>query len=62
MTPGVFGACPLAVVAAVFSDMFDNRKHFLPYPWWTLLSYQCFNSLRCTLLLRFWFGREIADF
>lgn len=22
---GVFGACPLAVVAAVFSDMFDNR-------------------------------------
>lgn len=22
---GMFGACPLAVVAAVFSDMFDNR-------------------------------------
>jgi DHA1 family multidrug resistance protein-like MFS transporter len=22
---GIFGACPLAVVAAVFSDMFDNR-------------------------------------
>src|SRR3978361_1024924 len=22
---GFFGACPLAVVAAVFSDMFDNR-------------------------------------
>lgn len=22
---GIFGACPLAVVGAVFSDMFDNR-------------------------------------
>jgi DHA1 family multidrug resistance protein-like MFS transporter len=22
---GIFGACPLAVVAAVFADMFDNR-------------------------------------
>ena len=26
---GIFGACPLAVVAAVFSDMFDNRTRGL---------------------------------
>lgn len=26
---GVFGSCPLAVVAAVFSDMFDNRSRGL---------------------------------
>ncbi len=26
---GVFGSCPLAVVAAVFSDMFDNRTRGL---------------------------------
>lgn len=26
---GLFGACPLAVVAAVFSDMFDNRTRGL---------------------------------
>ncbi|PBP21286.1 MFS multidrug transporter-like protein [Diplocarpon rosae] len=26
---GIFGACPLAVVAAVFSDMFDNRSRGL---------------------------------
>jgi MFS transporter, DHA1 family, multidrug resistance protein len=25
----MFGACPLAVVAAVFSDMFDNRTRGL---------------------------------
>ena len=29
MTLGIFGACPLAVVAAVFSDMFDNRTRGL---------------------------------
>ena len=26
---GVFGSCPLAVVAAVFSDMFNNRTRGL---------------------------------
>ncbi|KAH8796683.1 MFS multidrug transporter-like protein [Hyaloscypha finlandica] len=26
---GIFGACPLAVVAAIFSDMFDNRTRGL---------------------------------
>ena len=26
---GVFGSCPLAVVGAVFSDMFDNRTRGL---------------------------------
>jgi MFS transporter, DHA1 family, multidrug resistance protein len=26
---GIFGACPLAVVGAVFSDMFDNRTRGL---------------------------------
>ena len=26
---GLFGACPLAVVAAVFSDMFDNKSRGL---------------------------------
>ena len=28
---GVFASCPLAVVAAVFSDMFDNRKSLLSF-------------------------------
>ncbi|KAL8854679.1 MAG: hypothetical protein Q9221_000461 [Calogaya cf. arnoldii] len=38
---GVFGSCPLAVVAAVFSDMFDNRSRGLAI---TLFSMTVFSG------------------
>ena len=38
---GVFGSCPLAVVAAVFSDMFDNRTRGLAI---TVFSMTVFSS------------------
>jgi DHA1 family multidrug resistance protein-like MFS transporter len=43
---GFFGACPLAVVAAVFSDMFDNRTRGLAItgqstPSWPMHSLPC---------------------
>ncbi|KAI9049928.1 hypothetical protein LZ554_006075 [Drepanopeziza brunnea f. sp. 'monogermtubi'] len=38
---GLFGACPLAVVAAVFSDMFDNRTRGLAI---TLFSMTVFSG------------------
>ena len=38
---GMFGACPLAVVAAVFSDMFDNKTRGLAI---TLFSMTVFSG------------------